>query len=280
MGWQFEAKRVVPRLLRRAMGRRAFVRLTRFLYNEARLDTPNVEMRHNGELLVQRVVVTNAPSDRDLLIFDVGAHVGEWTTYLLDECRASGLDRVRTVCFEPCPDSRPLLERAVRDADVTVIPQAASDTVGAVDLHITGGGVSSLYEQDTRPTVRVARVQTTTLDSFCDDAGIEHIDLVKVDTEGHEIAVLRGANRLLEHRAIGVVQFEYNHRWVMSRAFLRDAFALLAPLGYRLGKVTPRGIEFYRRWHPDLETFSQGHYLACTEAWARRFPAIPWYRDS
>jgi FkbM family methyltransferase len=281
--WQYSAKRLVTRAMARVLGRRAFVRLTRFLYNEARLDTPNVEMRHNGELLVQRVVVQNAPSGRDLLIFDVGAHIGEWTTYLLEECRARGLDRVRTVCFEPCPDSQPILEGAVRKsrggAHVAVIPQAASDTAGTVDLHITGGGVSSLYEQDTRPTVRVARVPTTTLDSFCDDAGLEHVDLVKIDTEGHEIAVLRGANRLLERQAIGVLQFEYNHRWVMSRAFLRDAFALLAPLGYRLGKVTPRGVEFYSRWHPDLETFSQGNYLACTQAWARRFPAIPWYRD-
>ena len=283
-GWEFEAKRLIPRLLRRAMGRRAFVRLTRFLYNEARLDTPNVEIRHNGELLVQRVVVRNAPSDRELVVFDVGAHVGEWTTYLLEECKANGVERLRAYCFEPCADSRPVLEQAIRESDgsahVTVIASAASDAVGTADLHITGGGVSSLYEQATRATIEVAHVETTTLDLFCDRAGIERIDLVKVDTEGHDMAVLRGAKRLLEHKAIGALQFEYNHRWVMSRAFLRDAFALLGPLGYRVGKVTPRGIEFYDRWHPDLETFSQGNYLACTEAWERRFPAIPWYRDA
>ena len=40
------------------------------------------------------------------------------------------------------------------------------------------------------------------------------------------------------HR-IQVTRFEYNHRWVMSRNFLRDAFELLLPLGYELGKLTP-----------------------------------------
>jgi FkbM family methyltransferase len=283
-GWRYRAKRVVPWVLRHALGRRRFVRLTRFLYNEARLDTPNVEIRHNGELLVQRVVAENAPSDRGLVVFDVGAHVGEWTSHLLDQCEARGVERVRTFCFEPCPDSRLVLERSLVESDggegTAVVGEAVSDTVGTVELHITGGGVSSLYEQATRPTIRIELVATTTLDSFCAHAGIDRIDLVKVDTEGHDMAVLRGAKRLLEHHAIGVLQFEYNHRWVMPRAFLRDAFALLAPLGYRVGKVTPRGIEFYRRWHPDLETFSQGNYVACTEAWARRFPAIPWYADA
>jgi FkbM family methyltransferase len=264
------------------MGRRAFVRVTRLLYNEARLDTPNVEIRQNGELLVQRVVLDHPPSDQ-LVVSDVGAHVGEWTTYLLQQCNARGLGRVLITCFEPSPDSRAMLEKVAQEANsgrVAVIPKALSETIGTVDLHLTGGGVSSLHEQATRPTVKLVRVETVTLDAFCDDAGIERIDLVKIDAEGHDMAVIRGGTQLLERQAVGVLQFEYNHRWVMARAFLRDAFTLLVPLGYRLGKVTPLGIEFYPRWHPDLETFSQRNYLACTEAWALRFPSVVWYRET
>jgi hypothetical protein len=44
-------------------------------------------------------------------------------------------------------------------------------------------------------------------------------------------------------------------RWVHARRYLRDAFTFADALGYQLGKVTPRGIEFYEAWHPELESF-------------------------
>ena len=50
--------------------------------------------------------------------------------------------------------------------------------------------------------------------------------------------MLRGACTLLTEHRIAVVQFEYNHRWVFARAFLRDAFDFLADLGYQIGKLT------------------------------------------
>ena len=108
------------------------------------------------------------------------------------------------------------------------------------------------------------KCRITTLQDFVEVAGLDHITLVKIDTEGHDLAVLRGAQALLEQRRISVVQFEYNHRWVYSRSFLCDAFDLLRPLGYCLGKLTPLGVEFYPGWDPDLETFVEGNYVACS----------------
>jgi len=77
-----------------------------------------------------------------------------------------------------------------------------------------------------------------------------------------------------------MLQFEYNHRWVFSRHFLRDAFEFMRPLGYEIGKVTPKGIEFYAGWHPELETFREGNYLACRAEWVNRFPRIEWWNNS
>jgi hypothetical protein len=82
---------------------------------------------------------------------------------------------------------------------------------------------------------------------------------------------------MLKRQAIGVLQFEYNHRWIGGRWFLRDAFDLLLPLGYALGKITPRGIEFYDRWHYELETFREANYLACTPSHVPTFPSIGWW---
>ena len=103
--------------------------------------------------------------------------------------------------------------------------------------------------------------------------------LLKIDTEGHDLSVVEGAGELLRTGSLDVIQFEYNHRWVFSRRYLRDAFELFEPLGYCIGKVTPHAIEFYKGWHPELESFREGNYLACRPEWMARFPRIPWWNE-
>lgn len=51
-------------------------------------------------------------------------------------------------------------------------------------------------------------VHTVSLDEFASNATIAKNDLLKVDTEGHELEVLIGAHFLLEHKRIGMIQIE------------------------------------------------------------------------
>jgi hypothetical protein len=122
-------------------------------------------------------------------------------------------------------------------------------------------------------------VATITLDSYAEQSGVARFALVKIDAEGHDLAVLRGARDLLADHRIAVAQFEYNHRWVLARFFLRDAFEFLLGLGYRVGKLTPRGVEFYPGWDADLETFVEGNYLACDPKVAAELPAVTWWKS-
>ena len=74
-------------------------------------------------------------------------------------------------------------------------------------------------------------VVTTTLDSYAEQSGVARFALVKIDAEGHDLAVLRGAHTLLAEHRIAVAQFEYNHRWILGRFYLRDAFEFLLRSG-------------------------------------------------
>jgi hypothetical protein len=67
---------------------------------------------------------------------------------------------------------------------------------------------------------------------------------------------------------------------VYSRSFLCDAFDLLRPLGYCLGKLTPLGVEFYPAWDPDLETFVEGNYVACSPEIVGRLPSVTWWKSA
>jgi hypothetical protein len=56
--------------------------------------------------------------------------------------------------------------------------------------------------------VRVETIKVTTLDTFVETHRLSMIDLLKIDTEGHEMAVLSGALALLEHQRIGLIFLE------------------------------------------------------------------------
>lgn len=74
-----------------------------------------------------------------------------------------------------------------------------------------------------------------------------------------------------------IIDVEYNARWVHARRYLRDAFTFVDALGYQLGKVTPRGIEFYEAWHPELESFKEGNYLLVRPEVRRGMQTVTWW---
>ena len=117
-----------------------------------------------------------------------------------------------------------------------------------------------------------------TLDSYVEHAKLDKITLLKIDTEGHDLAVLRGAQKLIASHRIAAAQFEYNHRWIDARSYLRDSFELFQPHGYCVGKLTPYGLEFYPMWEAELETFVEGNYVACLPHVAERLPSVQWWK--
>jgi FkbM family methyltransferase len=273
------AARAVDTLCR-VTGRRPVVRTARFALHRARWDIPN-DPRTNGEYQLQRWLLAAVPATELLTVLDVGANVGRWSGALLAQIRRSAPARpVRLHAFEPAPQAyRRLAAHLPPDAVVNQL--AVSGTAGEATLHLVGpaAGINSLHAPaGTAKPVWTEQVKVITIDEYLRAHRISGVHLLKVDTEGHDFEVLHGARRSFAAQAIAAAQFEYNHRWVHSRHYLKDVFDLLGPLGYRIGKLTPRGIETYPGWDPELETFVEGNYLACTAEMARRLPAISWWK--
>jgi FkbM family methyltransferase len=256
------------------VGRRAVVRASRFVLNHARLDLVNSPAT-NGEYALQNWVLGQATAGEAVTALDVGANVGSWSRMLLSR---AGPTRVHLHAFEPAADAyRALVDEL--PATVRVNRVAVSDRCGQATLHLVGptAGTNSLHAAE--PGLPTQPILTVTIDTYLSDHAIERVDLLKVDTEGHDYAVLRGAAATFAAGAIGVVQFEYNHRWIHARRYLKDVFDLLGPYGYHVGKLTPSGIEWYPAWDHELETFIEANYVGCTAAWARRLPAVAWWKQ-
>jgi FkbM family methyltransferase len=169
------------------------------------------EKRRKDPFLVTRSLI-EAPAP---VIFDVGAHVGETAL------RYRSLFPTASIhCFEPFPASFERLSDALR-ADERVVPHcvAVSDTTGTAKLHVNRASVTnSLLTSDRRAdnywgpglldTQGELSVATVTLDDFCAKGGIRHVDVLKIDAQGSEYAVLAGARNLLERKAIDLLYVE------------------------------------------------------------------------
>ena len=266
------------RLACRLLGRRAVVRLSRFVLWQARLDGRN-DPSINGEFALQRWAVDIAPASREIHVVDVGANVGQWSEHMLTAVRDAGrLHQLDLHAFEPSSYTFKKLSSALDGHHVMLNQLAMSDEPGCATLYVVapGAGTNSLHKQAESCATETVRV--TTLDAYAAQTGLECITFLKIDAEGHDFSILRGARSLFSGHRIALAQFEYNHRWILARTFLRDAFEYLESFGYRLGKVAKHGVEFYPGWDADLETFAEGNYVACLPAVAERLPAVAWWK--
>jgi len=262
------------RSLMRLSGRSFTYRVGRLLMNEARFDVPN-DPASNGERELQATVLHYRQPNRKTVIFDVGANVGDWACSLLNQ--AEDLASLEVHAFEPCSGTYEILLgriAALRVSDnVIAVRKACSSSAGVGGLHIVGVGAGTNSLTCMEHSDAVEQVELVSIDDYCHSCNIDHISLLKIDAEGHDIDVIKGATSMLQRQNVDVLQFEYNQRWIFNGAFLRDAFGTLSPFGYSIGKVTPYGVEFYESWDWELETF-RGNYLACLPQWISRFNSI------
>jgi hypothetical protein len=88
-------------------------------------------------------------------------------------------------------------------------------------------------------------VRAITVDEYAQDQGVDRIDLLKIDTEGHEEAVLRGSVEQLERASIEFVlcECEFTERPEERHADFRAVQDLLAPFGYRVVSFYTGGVD-------------------------------------
>ncbi|MVM38280.1 FkbM family methyltransferase [Spirosoma sp. HMF3257] len=149
------------------------------------------------------------------LCFDIGANRGQ-TIELLQSCF-----RNPTIhAFEPSSATFTTLSSQSFGPQVTLHQLALGDQAGVATFrNYTQSELSSFLPVNTNKSENIfaeealilaESVQVNTLDSFCAAQGIEQIDLLKIDTQGFELPVLRGGADLFKNQRIGAVLLELN----------------------------------------------------------------------
>lgn len=213
----------------------------------------------NGEDLVQKKVCKHY-RDTQITIFDVGANHGEWTI----NCLKNRPD-VALYCFELVPDTFKRLSKALDGVPVRALNEfGLSDVNGEVEASYypesdSGSSIEPLPWRLCNQKIRCIIKRGT---DYCRENNIEMIHFLKIDTEGHEMKVLYGFEEMLNNEQIEIIQFEYGRTWLPPRCQLRDAYELLVPKGYVIGRLFPDGVCFSDYSMFRDEHFRMGNYIA------------------
>jgi len=201
----------------------------------------NPEVRES--LFVERVLREN------MLVVDVGANHG---IFALEAARHVGPQGV-VHAFEPTPSTRTILETNLRingANNVRVFGYAlgAAPATASLRAHRDASGLNSLaageisWEGVTMTASEILQVSVKTLDWHAEQEKIEHIDFLKIDVEGFELSVLRGAKELLRSHRVGCILLEIaDEACANADITALDVVGQLRDSGYELFDITAGG---------------------------------------
>lgn len=190
----------------------------------------------------ERFISTHLSGKPPGILFDIGANHGAYALYLNQVSPASVIH-----AFEPHPATFAILrDRLQSFPNIHLVQQAVSDAPGLLKLYdfadSDGSTQASLDENAVRlfsENTVAHDVDVTTIDAYMAEYGIDRIDLLKIDTEGFDLAVLRGATAALAASRIGAIHFEFIPANIARHITMRDFFEVLH--GYRLFRQCMNG---------------------------------------
>jgi len=203
--------------------------------------------------------------DKRAIIFDVGANVGNYSKEVLSISPNSIV-----FAFEPHPlNYKKLLNNIGANNNFFCFNVGVGDLNGEISLYDyadnDGSSHASLYKgviEDIHKGKAIEhKVKIIKLSNFVLEHSIDYIDLLKIDTEGHEMQVLLGLKDFILEGKMGAIHFEFNEMNVISRVFLKDYFDLLS--NYNFYRLLPNAMLPIKHYNArDCEIFAYQNIVA------------------
>lgn len=210
----------------------------------------------NGEELLVKAIIQKGLHT----IIDVGANKGDWADLFL----SSGIWKGKIQMIEPGLYAyNKLLTRFEGDDRARVFNIGFSDYSGYATFYEeqSGGEKSSFVQVQTVHAEARKDVQIQTVDEFASQHGLGDIDLLKIDCEGLDFNVIRGASGLLKNGQIKIIQFEYSRDWIESGNTLKACFRFFEQCGYGVYHLSGNGLAAFALDYYG-EFFSYANFVA------------------
>jgi len=256
--------RVAPEFFRRGVARLPFSRFTRptsaLLWGDEQIEWHGLQILANpGEMSGFFLYLFGDGSNIEVdylidvcqgasVVFDVGANRA-WVSLAV----ALHCPQVKLIAFEPDPEIlRMGRQNLALNPDVagriTLREHAVGDRNGTLSFARSEGGNLGTGRLNERAGVNAITVHCRTVDSICEELGV-HPDVIKIDVEGAELAVLRGMPELLRRHPPRAMMVELHGFYLTDhRDFYREIHDLLSAAGYKLLQLREHGFKPATPW--------------------------------
>jgi len=207
----------------------------------------------------------SASGKRDgLVLFDVGANIGDYTL-LLNEVFGSN---AQIHSFEPSAKTYNKLTQNLEGKT-----KSLSYNFGLGDKNFRTvlytdkdeSGLASVFKRKLDhyniDMNQSEDIEIKTLDSFCSEKNIKHINFLKLDVEGNEKKVIEGAKEMINAGKIDFIQFEFGGTSIDARTYFQDYYYLLHQ-GYQIYRIVKDGVYPIAEYSEVFETFLPTNFLA------------------
>ena len=200
-------------------------------------------------------------------IFDVGSNKGQFLSLILDNVSAKDFS---VHCFEPGHETfRMLFESFNKDKRIKLNNIGLGREKGSALLHYDkiGSGLASLTKRKLQhfniDFSKEEKVEINTLDNYCAENSIDHIHLLKLDIEGHELDALAGAKEMFASKSIDMVTFEFGGCNIDTRTFFQDFWYFFNEANFKIFRITPSGYLHPLRSYTEIyEQFRTINFIA------------------
>jgi FkbM family methyltransferase len=228
----------------------------------------NAVFTKNGEKhFINTILSEFKKRQNDVTIFDIGANVGNYSELLLEKSAKLNLN-IKLHLFEPTEGCFGVLEKKFsKYSNVICNKTGLSDKKQNAIIYYDRdkSGLASLYKRNLKAyDLQLCKQENIRLDTAADyieEKGLEHIDFVKIDVEGHEVAAFKGFADFLDSDFIDYLQFEYGGANLDSKTSLMEIYDLLEGKGFKIAKIMPSGLEI-RSYKPFMENYQYANYVA------------------
>jgi FkbM family methyltransferase len=215
--------------------------ITEFLLSHALSARGYNNYRNNQEsgerFFVREILAKSNPE----LCIDVGANIGEYTKEILEHTKS------RVIAFEPVPTTFEKLRKETLLYSDRI--QYENKGVGAINeeliIHFnSAASAHASFSEEVKQINYVTNkekvaVPVITLDSYFKDNNITKVDFIKIDTEGFESEVFKGAEKIFKELKPKFIQIEFNWHQLFRNTSLYYFSQLLAE--YDMYQLIPNG---------------------------------------
>lgn len=218
-----------------------FARLVVQIYDNDR----NADFKENGELKILSHMTHLG--DNHSIFIDVGANIGNYSIELIK----SGITG-RLFLVDPLKKNLSIAKKQILDLgykNFELIQCALSDSTGIQfffsNLDDNLSSHDSLHDMNSigyaEKTEKI-EVEVKKFDDIFVHPEIKKIHFLKIDVEGNELFVLKGATNFLTRGAIDFIQFEFGNATKAARVYLHDIINFLEPKQYKIYIIKPSGL--------------------------------------